>query len=199
MGIAMAGMLLPQLSPLPSRAWEAVFVAAAAWFAYQTGRTLRRSAASPWRCPHPVPHLIECAAMLYMRAPLPGSWPSWPGQAVPMAGMGGGRPAARGSLGALAMILALFMIGYVHWTADQLTALWHATAVVASGAMRNEARTPMAAGAPSSARDTHNPAADAASAGHAHRAGSPELAPRLAACYKIAMGITLGYMLILML
>ena len=35
--------------------------------------------------------------------------------------------------------------------------------------------------------------------GPAHRPGGPWLAPRLAACYKIAMGLTMGYMLILML
>jgi len=32
-----------------------------------------------------------------------------------------------------------------------------------------------------------------------HRPGGPALAPRLAACYKIAMGLTMGYMLVLML
>jgi hypothetical protein len=33
----------------------------------------------------------------------------------------------------------------------------------------------------------------------AHQPGGAALAPRLAACYKIAMGLTMGYMLILML
>jgi len=92
--------------------------------------------------------------MLYMLAALPGSWPGLPGQAMPMAGMGGGRPAAGGSLVALAVILVLFMIGYVLWSADQLTALRHATAMGASGPVRNEARTPITAGAASGTRDT---------------------------------------------
>ena len=34
---------------------------------------------------------------------------------------------------------------------------------------------------------------------YSHSAGSPVLAPRLAASYKIAMAITMGYMLITML
>jgi Domain of unknown function (DUF5134) len=201
MGVAMAGMLLPGLSPLPSTVWEAVFGAAAAWFAYRAVRSrLRRdAAASRWRCSHPVPHLVESAAMLYMLGVLPDSWPGWPGQPMTMAGMGGRRPAAGGSLLALAMILALFMIGYVLWTADQLTAPRRTTAVAASGAVRGQRRTPVTASAPVSAEGTRDAVADAAPPGQGHRAGGPVLAPRLAACYKIAMGISMGYMLILML
>jgi hypothetical protein len=197
MGVAMAGMLLPGLSPLPGTVWQAVFGAAAAWFAYRAVRSrLRRDAAgSRWRCSHPVPHLVECAAMVYMLGVLPGSWPGWPGQAMTMAGMGGGRPAAGGNLLALAVILALFMIGYVLWTADQLTAPRRATAVTASGEARGQRRTPVTA----SAEGTRDAAAGAAPPGRSHRAGGPVLAPRLAACSKIAMGISMGYMLILML
>src|SRR5690242_21355882 len=57
MGVAMAGMLLPRLSPVPATAWEAVFGAAAAWFAYRAiqSRLRQRAAASRWRCSHPVP------------------------------------------------------------------------------------------------------------------------------------------------
>ena len=35
MGIAMAGMFEPRLSPLPAGLWQAAFAAAAAWFAWQ--------------------------------------------------------------------------------------------------------------------------------------------------------------------
>jgi hypothetical protein len=165
MGVAMAGMLVPRLSPLPTTVWQAVFAVAAAWFAYQAVQSWRRNtAASRWQSPHPLPHLVESAAMIYMLAALPGSWPGWPGQAMAMPGMGSGRPAGGGRLLALAVVLALFMIGYVLWTADQLTSL-----VRAPGP------------------------------GHGGLAGGSALAPRLAACYKIAMGITMGYMLILML
>src|SRR5690348_12207829 len=70
MGVAMAGMLLPGLSPVPAAAWEAVFGAAAVWFACQAIRSrLRQStAASRWRCSHPVLHLVESVAMVYMLA-----------------------------------------------------------------------------------------------------------------------------------
>jgi hypothetical protein len=198
MGVAMAGMLLPGLSPLPGTVWEAVFGAAAAWFAYQAVQDLRRNGtASGWRCPHPVPHLVETAAMVFMLAALPGSWPGSPGQAMPMSGMGGGRMAG-GSLWALAVILALFMIGYVLWTADQLTALVRAPAAVASGSVRDQAGTRVGTGGPGGAAGTKD-AAVAVLQRPSHQPGSLALAPRLAACYKIAMGIAMGYMLILML
>ena len=199
MGVAMAGMLLPGLSPLPATAWEAVFGTAAAWFAYRAVRSrLRWDAGSTrWRCVDPVPHLVESAAMVYMLAVLPSSWPGWPGQQMAMPGMGGGHPAAGGSLLALSVILALFMIGYVLWTADRLTSLLRGAAVAATPAVRDRART-VAAGSPAGAAGARG-VAGAVLAGRDHRAGLPVLAPRLAACYKIAMGITMGYMLILML
>ena len=106
MGVAMAGMLLSRLSPLPVTAWEAVFGASAAWFAYRAARSRlpRNAAGSRWQCSHPVAHLVESAAMIYMLAVLPGSWPSWPGRAMAMPGMAGGPAAAGGSLSALAVI-----------------------------------------------------------------------------------------------
>jgi len=200
MGAAMAGMLLPGLSPLPGTVWEAIFGAAVAWFAYRAVRGLRPGgAASRWRCSHPMPHLVESAAMVYMLTALPGSWHSWPGQAMPMPGMGGDRPAAGGSLPALAVILALFMIGYVLWTADQLTALVRARAAATFGQARNQAGTRADAADTSRGVVTKDAAAPiGVLKGHSHP-GSPALAPRLAACYKIAMGLTMGYMLILML
>jgi hypothetical protein len=201
MGVAMAGMLLPRLSPLPSTAWEAVFGAAAAWFAYRAVRSLRQGgAASRWRCSHPVPHLVESAAMVFMLAALPGSWPGLPGQAMAMPAMGGGGPAADGSLWALAIILALFMIGYVLWTTDQLTALVRAQAAVTSGPVRDRASTAADTDGPVAAASTQDATA-AVGVLHAllRQRGTLALAPRLAACYKIAMGIAMGYMLILML
>jgi hypothetical protein len=200
MGVTMAGMLLPGLSPLPGTVWEAVFMAAAAWFAYQAVRSPRQGGAtSRWRCSHPVPHLVETAAMVYMLAALPGSWPGWPGQAMPMPGMGGGHPAAGGSLSTLAVILALFMIGYVLWTADQLTALVRAPAAVPPGPVHDQAATRADAAGLTGATGTKDAATAVRQKPSRRRPGTLALAPRLAACYKIAMGIAMGYMLILML
>jgi Domain of unknown function (DUF5134) len=164
MGAAMAGMLVPQLSPLPGSVWKVVFGAAAAWFAWQTARA-RPGTAGGRQCRHPVPHLVECGAMLYMLVAVPGSRPQ--GTGMPMPGTSTS-PGAAGSFPALAVVLALFMIGYVAWTADRLTSM--------------------------AAAKTTLTAPDAA-----FPASTPTLAPRQAALYKIAMGVAMCYMLILML
>jgi hypothetical protein len=169
MGIAMAGMLEPRLTPVPGIMWRAVFAAAAAWFAWQASPAGRR--ASRPRCAHPAPHAIESAAMVYMLAPL-GSWPAahGPGMAMP-----GTTPTMTAGNPALTLVLALFMLGYALWAADRLALVSRARAT-----------------APAVTRDPVMPATTTAYP-------RPALAPRLAACYKIAMAITMGYMLITML
>ena len=71
MGVAMAGMLVTGLRFRPVGIWEAVFAAAAAWFAWRFVRVRRGAPLSQWRCPQPGPHLVECGAMLYMYLALP--------------------------------------------------------------------------------------------------------------------------------
>ncbi len=179
MGVAMAGMLQSQLTLVPGIIWRAVFAAAAAWFAWQASPAGRRAGRT--RCAHPAPHAIECAAMLYMLAPL-GSWPSSHGPEAAMPGMGA---AATAGNPALTLVLALFMLGYALWAADRLASPSRAPQAVA------------AVIAPAAA-DIRG----ASTAGAAVPSGpgpSPALAPRLAACYKIAMAITMGYMLVTML
>jgi uncharacterized protein DUF5134 len=198
MGAAMAGMLVPRLSLLPDEVWAAVFMIAAAWFGWHAirGRGVGSSGAS--RCRYPVPHLIECAAMLYMLLPLHGSRPGHAGPGMAMAGMGSSAsPAA--SFPALAVVLALFMLGYLVWTTDRLTTLARATTTAANpGITRNHRATVMAAAAPGHpGRAPATPSATATRPGNP--AGRPLLAPKLAACCKIAMSIAMGYMLILML
>jgi hypothetical protein len=159
MGIAMAGMLEPGVSPVPDTAWRVVFGAAAAWFAWQAIRAHRpghlvagrRPQPGRWRCAHPAPHCVECAAMVYMLVPAAASGH---GPAMSMPGMSG---AGSGANPAVALVLALFMLGYIVWTADRLTS-------------QRRLRTVGAA-----------------------------LAPRAAACSKIAMSVAMGYMLLTML
>jgi hypothetical protein len=201
MGVAMAGMLVPQLSALPGRVWEVVFGVAAAWFAWQAARASRNMPASGMRCAHPVPHLVECAAMLYMFMAVPGPRPGAPERLMP--GMSG--PAsANGSLPALAIILALYMAGYVLWTADRLVSLARATSVVPDGSQaRGRTLMLVTSGAPPAASphdqlDSADLSGTSSGTWHGHHADRPMLAPRLAAGYKIVMGITMGYMLIMM-
>jgi hypothetical protein len=114
MGVAMAGMIVPELDPLPSRSWVVVFVLAAAWFGAHAVRDLsRRDVAAAG---HRVPHLLGCAAMLYMYAAMP-SMDAMPGMAS-----GPGAPA-------VAILLALALLGYAWQTATRLAGITEPIAV----------------------------------------------------------------------
>ncbi len=81
MGVAMAGMFEPRLNPLPAFVSPAVF-AAVAWFAWRA--VLGRGRAVASRCAHPLPHAVECGAMVYTLFP-PGraQGAAMPGMSVP--------------------------------------------------------------------------------------------------------------------
>jgi Domain of unknown function (DUF5134) len=187
MGAAMAGMLEPRLTPIPVTAWRTVFAAAAAWFAWQAIRLGRARGA---RGAHPAAHAVECAVMVYMLLPV-GSWPSGHGPGMAMPGMSQGTTMGNP---ALTLVLALFMLGYVLWAIDRLAYLSQTTAP-ATARVATARRPPQAA---QSMPVTPGAAAPGATA-YPHHPGMPALAPRLAASYKIAMAIAMGYMLITML
>jgi hypothetical protein len=172
---------------LSGGAWAAVFGVAAAWFGWQAIRA--RGAGTPGgaRCRFPVPHLIECAAMLYMLLPArsPGHAP-----AMAMAGMSG-----VGSNPAVALVLALFMLGYILWTTDKLADLWRASTAAASRTENGPSLLSTAPWPATSGGLTPRPPAPRFERGGT---GAP-LAPRFAACYKIAMSVAMGYMLVMML
>ena len=168
MGVAMAGMFEPQLSPVSGTVWRAVFVAAAAWFSWHAVRARSHGQPAASRCAHPAPHAVECAAMVYMLLPAGARAGGHP-PGMTMAGMSRPAAAAAGNP-ALAVILALFMVGYILWTTDRLATLSRA------GFAQDQQAGP-----------------------GSRPAGRPSLAPRLAAGYKIAMSIAMGYMLITML
>jgi hypothetical protein len=173
MGAAMAGVLVARLRILPAATWEVVFAAGAAWFAWQLLQSRRRAPAA-WRCPHPAPHLVECAAMLYMFLVLPPL--TGRPAAAGMAGMGASAAGSRYSF--LALIMGLFMVGYVARVADRLP----------SARISKSARVSKSDRVFESDRVSES-----------DRPARPYLAPRCAALCKIAMGLTMTYMLVLML
>jgi hypothetical protein len=191
MGVAMAGMLAPRLRAVPDPVWLGMFTAAAAWFGWQAIRSRTRSRPGGLLCAHPAPHAVESAAMLYMLLPAGPAGPAGrdPGSAMPAmsgtSGIAAGNPA-------IVTILALFMLGYILWTTDQLAALSRTR--IATGRDpapdRPRARTPVTAASQQRSGQARNPASPP---------DPPRLAPRLAACYKIAMGAAMSYMLITML
>ena len=168
MGVAMAGMLVSGLRTLPSAIWEVVFAAGAAWFGYNMIRARRGAQPSLWRSSHPLPHLVECGAMVFMFLILPAS--------AAVGGTAGAMSTAmtvtESRFSFLTLPLAVFLFGYVVWLGDRVTL--HAPA------------TALATGSGSGA-------------GPGFAATPSFLAPRCAAICKITMGITMGYMLILML
>jgi hypothetical protein len=179
MGVAMAGMFEPRLSLAPAAAWLVVFGVSAVWFAWRAMRARRRGrTGGPW-CDS-APHAVECAAMIYMLLPAAR------GPQTAMAGMSG--PGSAGNP-AIALVLALFMLGYLMWTTDRLASMSRARAE-ASGSTH-----PEASGGPASGVGTLTLTASAPTALTARA----QLAPRFAACCKIAMSIGMGYMLITML
>jgi hypothetical protein len=176
MGVAMAGMFEPRLATLPAAAWAAVFTAGAGWFAWQAART-RIAPARPARgrwCALPLPHLVDCLAMVYVLWAVPAARPggSRGGMAATgeMSAMGSG---AR--LPVLALALALGVCGYVVWLLDRLPA-------------RTD-RLPAPSTAPL-------PAHGAGSTAPPSARRPAALAPRAATCCKVAMGVAMGVMLI---
>jgi uncharacterized membrane protein YfcA len=167
MGVAMAGMLVSGLRTLPSAIWEVVFAAAGAWFGYRMIQARRGAQPSPWRSSHPLPHLVECAAMVFMFLILPAS----------VAAGGSGISMTESRFSFLTLPLALYLFGYVVWLGDRVTQ--HAPAL-ALATPTGDTRPAIASGPGFAATQSY-------------------LAPRCAAICKITMGITMGYMLILML
>jgi len=162
MGVAMAGMLVSGLRTLPSAIWEVVFAAGTAWFGYRMLRARRGAQPSPWRSSHPLPHLVECGAMVFMFLILPAA----------AATRGMTMTAAESRFSFLTLPLAVFLFGYVVWVGDRVAL--HAPAPAPAPAL-------------------------ATGSGPGFAATPYYLAPRCAAICKITMGITMGYMLILML
>ena len=195
MGAAMTGMLVPSLNLLPATTWMAVFGTGAAWFGACAARS-RSQARFGWQCRYPVPHLIECIAMLYMLLAVRGARL---GTGMAMPGMGTS-PGTSAAFPALAVVLALFMLGYVMWATDQLASLARAKTTTTIPARIPEQRA-LAAVPPGSRAASTAGTADTPHTAATEQQGSASrtlLTPKLAALGKIAMAITMGYMLILM-
>jgi len=187
MGVAMAGMLVPGLRFFRTGGWEIIFGAAAlsfAWLAVRELRTAKSAGNRPRH--HHLQHVLACAAMVYMLAAVTTTAVHAGSGSSGMSGMGGG---AR--FPTLALILALGLLGYVVWTADRLTSFAPVAALAGAGAPVGDLVLAVGGG-------KTVPASTAATDPAEARRPRP-LSPRLAACCEIAMGVTMGYMLILML
>jgi len=132
MGIAMAGMLAPSLSTLPNGVWVAVFAVLTAWFGYRVVRDYQASGARALAVGHCAPHLVHSAAMVYMFAAIAA--PAAGGGMSGMSGMGGTSGMSTLHVPTLAFLFALVLIGYTIWDLDQLSGLQHGLAAAVAGA-----------------------------------------------------------------
>jgi len=210
MAIAMAGQLASGLQTLPNDAWEVIFAVMTAWFAYRVVRDLQVSGVRALAGGHCAPHLIHAGAMLYMFAAV--SAPAAHGSG----GMGGGMSGMGTlSLPFLALLFALALVGYTIWDLDQLSgpgATGHyslvATRMAPTGpvlagvgaaagpggaAAAGAVAAPVAAGPVAEADGTAQvpPASGPAD-------GTGVLAPWVATGCRIAMGVTMAFMLVIM-
>ncbi len=206
MSVAMAGMLTPSLTTLPSSAWEVIFGLLTAWFAVRVALDARLAGVRALAGGHCAPHLVHSAAMLYMFLALSVS------AASGMGGMGAGS----GSMMTLAhptvaFAFALVLIGYTVWDLDQLSGRrygYRATAAAVAGA--GTLRMPAAAG-PASARATADSAQSLAppgersqaEAGHSLAGGGSAgatallLSPAVTIGCRVTMGAVMAFMLII--
>jgi hypothetical protein len=207
MAIAMAGMLTARLRTLPSGGWEAVFAVMTAWFGYRVVRDFQVSGIRALAGGHCAPHLIHAGAMLYMFAALAAPAAHGSGGMSGMSGMG--------TLGLpfLAFVFALALIGYSIWDLDQLSgpgASGHyslaVTRVTPAGPVLAGVGAPAGPGAAATLVEPASPprAAQAiqqtaeAPPASAPADGTGVLAPWVATGCRIAMGITMAFMLVIM-
>jgi hypothetical protein len=190
MGVAMAGTLTASLATLPSVAWEVIFGLLTAWFGYRVAREYRGGQGLRALVrEHHAPHLLHSAAMLYMFLALRP-----PSHGAAAAGMGGMRAAGL-RLPTLALLFAVLLVAYVVTDLDRIPAP-RALAVPACLGLPAPAPALATAGAPATAIP-EAPAVTAtapASDAQARRL----LGPGVARGCRIAMGVTMAFMLIIM-
>ncbi len=202
MAIAMAGTLTASLQTLPNGAWEVIFGVMTAWFAYRVVRDAQVSGVRALAGGHCAPHLIHAAAMLYMFLALA---PAAAGAG--MSGMGG----AAGAMGTLslpflAFIFALLLIGYSIWDLDQLSGpgtSGHYSLAVVRVAPASAVLVGATAGAGPGAAAVSEPAVatepvTASQVQPISAGGRGILAPWVATSSRIAMGVTMAFMLLIL-
>jgi hypothetical protein len=217
MALAMAGMLAGGLRTLPDAAWAAVFAVVTAWLAWRVAAETRQRRAQARGTGHHLPHLVHGAAMIYMflaTTPAPAAGPV-------MAGMAAGPGLLR--LPTLGLVFALLMAGWAVWDLDQLSGSvsvpaargqrvhglttsgvmpgWPSAAVTATVATTGAAIPAIAGRAGPSGRAGTDPRPGTRPRDTAvcrDPAGPGLLDPRIAVASRIALGVTMTLMLVVM-
>ena len=210
MAIAMAGMLTASLTTLPNTAWDFIFGLMTAWFAWQVWRDARANGVRALAGGHCAPHLVHSAAMLYMFTALAAP----AGGGAGMAGMSASAGSAMQTLEypTLAFTFALILAGYSVWDLDQLSGRRYVLA--GAGVPLAQAHVPAMAGAESAGIALTG----AAGTGYATTASAESaagvvpresggsgpgvrtllLSPGTTVGCRVVMGITMAFMLVIM-
>ncbi len=226
MGIAMAGMLVASLQTLPDAAWEVIFAVMTVWFAWSAWRRAPGAGLGALAGGHYAPHLVHSAAMLYMylalAAPAKGS-----GMAG-MAGMGGTGGMGNLRLPVLAFLFILLLAaytvrdldrwagsdGYFHVLRHNVATAAPATAPAAPASATTTTTTTATAGP---APVPPPPASGATAGGGLATVAQPEadrdaasavtapdgvaaliFTPGVVKACRVAMGVTMAFMLVIM-
>jgi Domain of unknown function (DUF5134) len=216
MAIAMAGMLTASLTTLPNTTWDVIFGLMTAWFAWRVWRDARANGVRALAGGHCAPHLVHSGGMLYMFLAL--AVPTGGGSG--MGGMGASSGSAMQTLDypTLAFVFALILAGYSVWDLDQLSGKRSGLAgagmpLAAAGvpvmAVAEPAGTafsgPPATGGTATVTASAPPAADAVPRRTPGR--TPGRGPGLRALLlssgttvgcRIVMGVTMAFMLVIM-
>ncbi len=195
MALSMAGMLERNLTLIPSSAWIVIFTTSAIWFAGRSWGVLARPGAVAG-LRHGAPLVLSSGAMVYML----WAMPTWSGLAGLICGAhmvamttSGMTPA---KLPALGLILALLLFGEAVLLAQRL---------VRGGSPPADATGLLLDGAASSDTPWDEGPVGPAGVGLAvldpvvvkRRAGGPVLtSPRLVFGCRVAMSLTMGYMIL---
>jgi Domain of unknown function (DUF5134) len=207
MGIAVAGILVPGLTALPIAVWEVVFAVMTAWFGSCLWRESRRRGAATVAHSHYLPHLVHSAAMLYTFAALAG--PSVEGSGTSTYGTGGMSGMAGGSSGGMptphastpGLIFALLLIALTVYDVDRpagVDGYFHVVGrrfAPAGSTLAAAAAGPFALRQPTQASPAETaPWADPAP----YAAERLLLSPAMVKGCQVAMGLTMAFILIVM-
>ncbi|MGD0556201.1 MAG: DUF5134 domain-containing protein [Streptosporangiaceae bacterium] len=190
MGVSMAGMLAAGLRTLPDTLWEVIFGVLTAWFVWQVVRDARVSGIRALAGGHCAPHMVHSAAMLYMYLALVTSSGSGSG----MSGMGGATTQSL-SYPTLAFAFGLVLAGYSVWDLDQLSGRRYSLAN-ATLALAGSSTVVLSGAGPGSGSAVGVAPPQPEESGDVSR----ELlrSPGLAVICRIAMGVTMAFMLFVM-
>ncbi|MGH3253552.1 MAG: DUF5134 domain-containing protein [Trebonia sp.] len=187
-GIAMAGTLAASLRTLPDGAWEVIFGVLTAWLARQAVRDARASGARGLAGLPDAPQRVHSAAMLYMffalAAPAASGGTEASGAAMPTL-----------NLPTLAFVFAFVLAGYTAWDLDRLSGVRYSLVLADA----------TAAGGLSPASVVSVPDRDDRQEDRDGRQGNTVgavrgflLAPGMTVGCRVAMSVTMVFMLLIM-